>query len=172
MFADVALVGGRVLDLGCGAGFDAPGLSSRGFRLVGLDISHALLVAAQATEAFAGHVVQGDMLLLPFASHSFEGAWASGSLHHLEKAHLPSTLREVWRVLTLGGALFLSVERGTGEGLAYPDADVTGARYYAHYEPDELASFIRDAGFDVVRVIAGESNERSGGFIALTALRR
>lgn len=172
MFAGTTVAGGLILDLGCGAGFDAEGLQSRGFSLIGLDIVETLLKAANVRDAFFGRLVRADMMTLPFAADSFEGVWACGSLHHLRKADLPTALAEIRRVLKPGCALFMSVERGSSEGLAHPDADVIGARYYARYEADELTSAIRLAGFDLVQSVASGPSDRSGGFVAATATRR
>jgi ubiquinone/menaquinone biosynthesis C-methylase UbiE len=172
MFGRTVEPGGLILDLGCGAGFDAEGLQSRGFSLVGLDIVETLLKAANVRDAFVGRLVRADMMTLPFAAGSFEGVWADGSLHHLRKADLPTALTEIRRVLKPACALFVSVERGSSEGLASPDADVTGARYYARYEADELTAAIRLAGFDVVESVVNGPSDRSGGFVAACATRR
>jgi SAM-dependent methyltransferase len=82
MFAGITVAGGLILDVGCGS----DGLQSRGFRLVGLDIVETLLKAANLRDAFAGRLLRADMMTLPFAAGSFEGVWADGSLHHLQKS--------------------------------------------------------------------------------------
>jgi SAM-dependent methyltransferase len=61
-----------VLDLACGAGRHAAELEQAGARVVGLDLSPAMLHRARSrTQA---HLVRGDMRRLPFRPGSFEVA--------------------------------------------------------------------------------------------------
>jgi SAM-dependent methyltransferase len=57
--------GGRVLDVGCGAGRHCIALAQRGYRVVGIDPSEAMLAAARARASTAGvdvdfHQVRGE----------------------------------------------------------------------------------------------------------------
>src|SRR2546422_214241 len=46
--------GGRLLDIGCGAGREALGFARAGFRVVGIDIAPAMIAAARENAARAG----------------------------------------------------------------------------------------------------------------------
>jgi ubiquinone/menaquinone biosynthesis C-methylase UbiE len=59
-----------VLEVGCGTGHFTRWMTSRGFRVVGLDISDAML--AEAKRLKTGTCIQGDALGLPFGSGSFD----------------------------------------------------------------------------------------------------
>ena len=59
-----------VLEVGCGTGHFARWLAEQGFRVVGLDISPAML--AEATKRNGVKYVIGDALALPFADRSFD----------------------------------------------------------------------------------------------------
>lgn len=59
-----------VLEVGCGTGHFTRWLSDQGFRVVGLDISPAML--AEATKRNGVPYVVGDALALPFADRSID----------------------------------------------------------------------------------------------------
>lgn len=68
--------GGRILDVGCGAGRHTIGLAKRGYRVTGLDLSKALLAEARKAARAAGvrpTFVQGDMRHMQYAN-AFEAA--------------------------------------------------------------------------------------------------
>src|SRR5258708_7718579 len=86
--------GSRVLDLGCGPGQVADYLTSRGLQVVGLDLSHQMLILGSgrtSDASFAG----GDMRRLPFGSQSFRTVVAYYPVHHLPRSELPPALEEI-----------------------------------------------------------------------------
>jgi SAM-dependent methyltransferase len=88
---------GTILDVGCGP---SSWLFRVGLDPVGLDLSFAY----SAAYAGPGHrAVVGSADVLPFASHSFEGVWSIGLLHHLPDATATRALREMIRVCGPGG---------------------------------------------------------------------
>ncbi|UCE01951.1 MAG: methyltransferase domain-containing protein [Candidatus Latescibacterota bacterium] len=66
----LGLRGRRVLDLACGAGRYTRALAARGARVVGLDLSSALLNSALESTHAGAAFVRGDMLRLPLRSAS------------------------------------------------------------------------------------------------------
>ncbi len=165
--------GGRVLDLGCGSGPDEPGLTSRGMRPVGLDISAELLRLAYNQPNLAGLLCRGDLRTLPFRGGSFDGVWADGSLHHVPKRELRGVLREIWRVLRPGGAFMASAELGDEEGFQKARDVVRDPLWYSHYRPRELRGFLAAQGLVVAEQILGKPSKHSkAGFISLFARRR
>ncbi|MCE9581253.1 MAG: methyltransferase domain-containing protein [Planctomycetes bacterium] len=102
--------GERVLDLGCGAGFDAfvaSRLVGRAGSVVGIDLTAAMLAVprrALAKWPFQNlEFRRGDIEKLPFADASFDAAFSNGVLNLV-----PDKLRafrEIRRVLRPGGIL-------------------------------------------------------------------
>lgn len=143
------LTGHRVLDLGCGPGADSTLLADEGFEVVGLDVTKPFLDAARDRSsngsderAGSGSFVCGDMRTLPFGSRSFDGIWASGSVHHVPRKQIPETLAGFRRVLRDGGLLGLTVKRR-------PTGSETGARHFEYYEAGPFESLVESAGFEV-----------------------
>lgn len=146
--------GDRVIDLGCGSGRDLREFMSRGFCPFGFDLSYALgQIAAKYSEC---PIIVGDLRALPFGSGSFNGAWASASLHHLQRNDVPTALTEILRVLHVGGVFFSSVKCGDGESI-----DSNG-RWFSYFQPEEWVSQLERVGFCVE-----ESKESSQSSSAL-----
>jgi SAM-dependent methyltransferase len=98
------LRGRRILDLGCGKGRFARILSARGARVVGLDVSGAMLSAAREAGL---DCVRGSARRLPFGAGSFDGAIAVEVFEHMEPRALEDACDELRRVLRPGGTLVL-----------------------------------------------------------------
>jgi SAM-dependent methyltransferase len=103
----VAAAGQRVLDLACGPGRHAASLGRRGARVVGLDLSPALLAAAR--EAGAERLVRADMRGLPFRAGAFDAVLNlfTSFGYFEEDAEHAAVLRDVARVLRPGGRFVL-----------------------------------------------------------------
>jgi ubiquinone/menaquinone biosynthesis C-methylase UbiE len=106
--------GMTVVDVGVGGGHYAEVLASRGCAIHLIDVSPALLQAAQRrlTEAGLGHRIQSvhrvsatDVSVL--ASESCDGVLLLGPLYHLRNlAERARAVAEAWRVLKPDGLLF------------------------------------------------------------------
>jgi len=143
------LDGGRVLDLGCGPGVDTAAFARRGFDVVGFDVTPSFLRRARehlaevtADRQARTSFVRGDMRLPPFADDSFDGIWASGSFHHVPREDAPATVAALRRLLREDGCAYISVKRE-------PTGSEVADRHFEFYEPDEFATLLADAGFDV-----------------------
>ena len=98
--------GGRVLDVGCGTGDDARELAALGGRVVGLDLSEAMVAEARrrgAGSALPTEFVAGDIRQLDFEDGSFDGVYAKLVLMHCED--IEASLDELLRVLRPGGRI-------------------------------------------------------------------
>jgi ubiquinone/menaquinone biosynthesis C-methylase UbiE len=92
---------GKVLDWGCGAGQMSWLLSRRGLDVVAYDVQEK----AGALRGTAQFVKGDDPTTLPLPDTSFDAVLSSGVLEHVPDER--GSLREVWRVLRLGGYFFV-----------------------------------------------------------------
>jgi double-stranded uracil-DNA glycosylase len=140
-----ALPGRLILDAGCGPGSYAPEIGDDG---VGLDLSAAMLDQARA--AGESRLVRADLASLPFRDRSLGGAWSRHSHLHLPKVDLPLALARLHWALDVGAPFTMSLWRGDGEGIVGPDEDEDlPGRFFARWQPDEVAAVVAGAGFDV-----------------------
>lgn len=128
----VPLAGRRVLDLACGPGRHAAQLSSRGARVVGLDLSLPLLARARMRTRGAVPMVRADMRQLPFGPGTFDmvvnlftsfGYFADDAQHQAVLADAASLLRR-------GGAFVLDFFNAAAvrEGLVPREECVVGSQ--------------------------------------------
>ena len=94
-----------VLDAGCGHGRYLKAFADLGATAVGVDVGHGPELARVPLDDPRIHVVQGDVLRLPFASGAFDLAFCDGVLHHTPDPH--AGYLELARVVRPGGAVYV-----------------------------------------------------------------
>ena len=138
-------IGPRILDAGCGPGRDAALLRLAGAEVVGLDLARAMLHQARSLDD-AGHLSQGDLRRLPFATDAFDAVWCFAALGHLPPAAIPHALAEFRRVLH-NGWLYLVVRQGSGVRTASWQGSLP--RYFTDFMADTLAAALQAASFTI-----------------------
>jgi len=176
--------GGRVLDVGCGAGRTSTVLAAAGFDVVGLDISRPMLGLAAAEDP-AVRYVAGDAAALPFAEGSFPTVLFSyNGIDELRPTSARvAALREIHRVLEPGGRFAFSSHnllrrllplpptrqwlgkmatfwrRNARRGMlgsAYKSIDEDATPVHMN-DPLSLLRLLRAVGFEVVDVVGGSA---------------
>ena len=100
----------RILEVGCGAGYDALEFCRAGALYRGIDLTPENPLRARLHLGFYGYtpdILQGDAENLSFADDAFDAYYSNGVLHHTPD--MPAALREAKRVLRAGGDLWLIV---------------------------------------------------------------
>ena len=92
------MAGRRILDLGCGHGYDTVAMRSAGAEVVPVDMDPVKLVATGSTLEGG---VQGDATRLPFGDATFDGVYCSNLLEHTPVTG--PVFAEIERVLRPGG---------------------------------------------------------------------
>lgn len=111
-------LGDRVLDVGCGVGWDSGAMASMVGRTgisVGVDRSRTVIDVADRRHGGrrGARFLVADARALPFASGAFDGCWAERVLQHVADPDL--ALVELIRVTAPGGRI----------GLSEPDTEMT-----------------------------------------------
>ncbi len=137
--------GSVILDLGCGAGTASRYFAAKGHTPLSADLSEIMVWECKRRKL--GNVMQVDLEALPFRSHSLDAIWAHTSLIHVPKARLAHTLEGLKRALRPGGAIFIAIKQGGGEGYrGQPGTE----RWFSLFEGTEFESYLPE-GLTVVR---------------------
>ncbi|MBX7184185.1 MAG: methyltransferase domain-containing protein [Vicinamibacteria bacterium] len=97
--------GRRILDAGCGTGWNLQELSVFG-DTYGVDLSPLAVIT---TRRRGGRVAQGNLLGLPYASSSFDVVTSFDVLYHAWVVDDAQAVRELARVLKPGGLMLVKV---------------------------------------------------------------
>ena len=159
----------RLLDLGCGGGQDAGDLAQRGYRVVGLDRSRALLSAGRRRYCSLP-LVRADLRELPFQAMSFNGLWAAASLIHLPKPDARRILTDLYRLVRPGGLFAATMTHGL-KSRRVTDGWLPG-RYVSRWRKDELARAVRRAGWKILELKVVTNRERKGRWLNLFAQKQ
>lgn len=96
-----------ILDIGCGTGIFTLDVLASGTNIVGLDISHPMLVQAEKeTAEYSFQGVIGNMTELPFTNDSFDKVFSMTALEFVADAEL--AVNEMQRVARPGGTVVVT----------------------------------------------------------------
>lgn len=103
------LAGQVVLDAGCGSGRLTRQIAEHGAGVViGVDMNDAVEHVYRSNRDLDNvHIVQGNILSLPFKRHIFDFVWSNGVIHHTPDAS--GCHRALSRVVKPGGTLYVWV---------------------------------------------------------------
>jgi len=153
--------GNRVLDLGCGSGFDLQLIHKAGFQGVGLDGSEARLGIARTVNPGV-EFLQKNFLFYTPKEAEWDGVWANRSLHHFSPEATQRVIASLFRGLRSGGALGVVVYEGEG-GYQDRDGDLSGpSRWVQPWSEKAISSMIEQTGFSIKKVGRQTANPSHG----------
>lgn len=133
--------GSVILDLGSGSGRDLYHFHLMGYKVMGLDFSYKLSKLAHASTGQT--IIVGDMRKPPFKSGVFDLILSVGSLLHIPRSQIQTTLRNIRNLLKSEGLLLTSIKKGKGS-----EIDKEG-RYFASYEEINWLNILKNNGFTI-----------------------
>jgi 2-polyprenyl-6-hydroxyphenyl methylase/3-demethylubiquinone-9 3-methyltransferase len=158
------LAGKRVLDVGCGGGILAEGMSSRGARVTGIDLSSKPLKVAELHALDSGADIEYREISAEALAREQPAAFDVVTCMEMLE-HVPDPASSVRACATLvrpGGWVFFSTINRNPKAFLFA---IVGAEYvlrllprgtheYAKFiRPSELAGAVREAGLELVEVL-------------------
>ena len=134
---------GRVLDFGCGTGWDSAEFKNAGFLVTAIDGSKGQVEEANRLHGIGAIMLTFDQFDMP---DTFDGVWASFSLQHVPRSHLPDVINRIARSLLPNGLLHVGMHSGT-----VTRRDSLG-RLYCHQDFEEFSRKLEAAGFSDITV--------------------
>ncbi|MBA4389119.1 MAG: hypothetical protein C0404_14195 [Verrucomicrobia bacterium] len=145
-FCNLVARGGRVLDIGCGAGIPVTQrLVSRGFAIVGLDFSARMLELARKNVPEAAYELADISTWTPVGR--FDGVIAWDSTFHLPpEQHVP-VLGKIHGALNLGGLLMMTYGGRKGQV-----SSTMFGQTFQHFAlaSEEYSAALQQFGFNVI----------------------
>ena len=135
-FLALVAPGGRILDLGSGAGNASLYFTQAGYRVLAVDACAELL---EHTRQRVGCEVRRLRFEDLDYTDAFDGVWACASLLHVPKAGLPAMFRLVRKKKKKGGVFYASFKYGDAER-------VKNGRSFTDLNEDSLRSLLEEAG--------------------------
>ena len=129
--------GGRILELGCGAGGDTAEMLAQGFDVRATDGSPEM---ADVASKRLGRPVETLLFHELDEVEAYDAVWANACLLHVPRDQLTHVLSLIWRALEPGGAFFASYKEGEAGGRDALD------RYYNYPSQDWLRATYAEAG--------------------------
>jgi SAM-dependent methyltransferase len=143
---------GLACDMGCGPGHVARYLHEHGASVCGVDFSAEMVQRARQLNPGV-EFRQGDMMALDVPDSAWAGIAAFYSIIHIPRGDLAQALGELRRALRPGGLLLLAFHIGSD---AIHLDELWGHKVcidFFFFLPDEMASSLRSAGFEVEEII-------------------
>lgn len=131
----------RVLDLGCGGGYESMRLTKAGAQVVGVDFSEENIRIAKERcpeahfELMNFRQLDGDKL------GKFDGIFACASLIHISREELPGVFAQMHRILNRDGFIITIVREGEGVWEGWPEVNGQKIRRIVYlYSKDTLSA--------------------------------
>jgi SAM-dependent methyltransferase len=156
MFADNvrAAGGGPVADVGCGPGYVTAHLNELGVDAFGIDLSPGMIEVARRDHPGLRFEV-GSMTDLDLPAASVTGLLAWWSLIHIPDDEVPAVFGHFHRAVRPGGPLQLGFHVG--------DESPSGTEH--RRRPDQVATWLHDAGFEVEAQLLLTPSEKPGAVL-------
>lgn len=143
--------GDRVLDLGCGSGFDLTTIRKAGMEGVGLDGSEARLQIAASLNP-GTELIRKNFLFYTPVEGEWDGVWANRSLHHFSPEATQRVVASLFRGLKKNGTLGVVVYEGES-GFQDRSGDLSGpSRWIQPWREKAISSMIEQSGFIIQKI--------------------
>lgn len=146
--------GSRILDVATGTGEQALAFARKGYEVVGIDLSEAMLKVANKKNEH-GHVrfEAADATNLPFENSSFDVTCVSFALHDMPLTVRARALKEMVRVTRPTGLIvivdYALPKSKVGRFLVYHFVRLYEREYYSRFIESDLEALLRTMGIEI-----------------------
>ena len=133
----------RILDLGCGAGYDSKILDKLGAKVSGIDVSEKLIdiakTAVPSCKFFVGDINESMTKL-----GKFDGVLCLATIIHVDITNMKKVMKNISDVLKKGGLALVSCQDGSGKNYEKSYIYLDGVYYdkdVNNYNASELCAF-------------------------------
>ena len=142
---------GKILDAGCGVGIDANYMKSRGFEVVGIDLSEEMLKLAKQKFPQMDFRLM-DIRKIDFKPNSFDGVFASFSLIHIPKKDIPDVLKKFYQILKDGGVLYIALHEGKSEEIFIDEPLKPNEKLFLNiFSYEEIKNLLAKSKFAIIK---------------------
>jgi len=146
----------RVIDIGCGAGYESMRLHNLGAQVVGIDLSEKSIAIAKERNPNCDFHVMNLLSINPVLG-SFDGAVAIASFVHISEKELPRAFENIANVLCPGGRIFVVFSKGNGKTYGYIEeksvVEINGIQHNRHFywhSPEIMTAAAIAAGYEYI----------------------
>lgn len=142
---------GKVLDVGCGPGIDAGYMASKGYNVIGIDLSKEMIGLAK--ERFPRIEFRiSDMRRLTFGSGSFDGVFVAYSLIHIPKNDVLGVIKSLHGFLKPNGVIYFAFHEGKSQEMFITEPLKPDEKMFLNvFSSDEIKRLIKEAGFSIIK---------------------
>jgi ubiquinone/menaquinone biosynthesis C-methylase UbiE len=131
--------GKKILDLGCGPGYNSVYFQDKGLEVTAIDLSEEMIKLCKEKGLNASVM---DIENLKFQDKIFDGIWATTSLLHIPKLKLKNVIEKLNLILKDSGIIHICIKEGKGERLI--EYSQNSSRFFSFWEEDEIIEFCKD----------------------------
>jgi ubiquinone/menaquinone biosynthesis C-methylase UbiE len=160
----------KILDIATGTGKQAFAFAKRGYQVIGVDLSEAMLKVAEKKNRYNNMIFQlADATSLPFPDNRFDVSTVSFALHDMPSTIREKALREMARVTRPEGTIIIVdyalPENKVGRFLIYHFVRLYEREYYSRFMKSNLAALLSESGIQIdtqLRVLLGAGRVLKG----------
>lgn len=142
--------GGKILDAGCGPGVDVAYIASKGFDVIGIDLSEKMLEIAKRKNPRI-YFQKADIRKLNFKPNTFDGIIASFSLIHIPKKDVNKTVDNFYKLLKPRGVIYIGIQEGKSQEIFLTEPLKPDEKIFLNIiSAKEIKEILTKAGFIVL----------------------
>jgi demethylmenaquinone methyltransferase/2-methoxy-6-polyprenyl-1,4-benzoquinol methylase len=146
--------GSRILDVATGTGKQAFAFAKKGYNVIGIDLSEAMLKVANKKNKYGNVKFEvADATNLPFEDESFDVSCVSFGLHDMPLTIREKALKEMLRVTKIKGMIvivdYALPENRIGRFLIYHFINLYEGKYYSNFMKSKLETLLRKTDIEI-----------------------